>query len=73
MVQVSFVGCTIEAPILTASDDEKRTRHHLHQVEDGDDLVGRLGDKIIFYLDTSSELSYSQALCHVKFVNSYAI
>jgi hypothetical protein len=45
MMQVSLVGCTIEAPILTGSDNKKRAVHHLHQVEGEAYLAGRYAVK----------------------------
>jgi hypothetical protein len=41
MMQLSLVGCTIEMPIPTGSDDEKHVAHHLHQVEGEAYLAGR--------------------------------
>jgi hypothetical protein len=41
MMQIPLVSCTIEMPILTGSDNEKRVAHHLHQVEREAYLAGR--------------------------------
>ena len=52
MMQVSLVGCTIEAPILTGLADEKHVAHHLHQVEGEAYLAGR-------YVPVRDRLNYT--------------